>query len=138
MFYERDFHKPDFINLAPLFESEASAYWKNHYYFEKPSAMSSKHFGKIAIQLLLVNTIAPFMFVYGKSKDDECLMNRSMELLMEVSAEKNKIIQQWKKMGLHAKSAFDSQALIQLRNIYCKNYRCLECAIGHQVLSKSR
>ena len=61
-----------------------------------------------------------------------------MELLMEVSAEKNKIIQQWKKMGLHAKSAFDSQALIQLRNIYCKNYRCLECAIGHQVLSKSR
>jgi hypothetical protein len=126
----------DAINPEFLFESEASAYWKNHYYFEKTSVMSNKHFGKIAIELLLINTIAPFMFVYGKSKDDEHLINRAMELLMQVTAERNKIIQQWKKMGLHAKSAFDSQALIQLTNKYCKNYRCLECSIGHQVLSK--
>ncbi len=34
------------------------------------------------------------------------------------------------------KSAFDSQALIQLKNEYCNKKFCLQCAIGNALLKE--
>jgi hypothetical protein len=39
--------------------------------------------------------------------------------------------------GIKLKSAFESQSLLQLKNEYCNKRRCLECAIGMELLKKS-
>ena len=64
---------------------------------------------------------------------------REQLLFMEnIQAETNTIIDEWKSAGIVAESAFYSQALIQLRNSYCKKRRCLECRIGSKLISMGR
>jgi hypothetical protein len=66
------------------------------------------------------------------------MMRRSasvrLELLDEIPAEDNAVIRMWEALGLGAKTANDSQALLQLYNQYCVNKRCLHCEIGHKLL----
>jgi len=38
--------------------------------------------------------------------------------------------------GVHAENAYDSQALLQLKNEYCNNKKCLQCEIGIELLKK--
>jgi len=125
-------------SLFQLFDCETSEYWLDHYRFDKISAKKKKRLGEDAIELILINTVAPFLFVYGKLHDDENLVSRTLKLLEEIPAEKNNIISHWKQTGVETKSAFDSQALLQLKNVYCKNFRCLECAIGHKILTAEK
>jgi hypothetical protein len=37
-------------------------------------------------------------------------------------------------MGIPRQNALDSQALLQLKQYYCDEKRCLECAIGAKLL----
>ncbi|MEO6167877.1 MAG: DUF2851 family protein [Chitinophagales bacterium] len=117
-----------------LFESTASSYWNNHYRFDHSSADRKKSLGSASAELLLINTIAPFLFVYGKSRDENIYCERAFTILEQLSAENNTILKNWKELGIKAHTAFESQALLQLHNSYCKNFRCLDCAIGHQLL----
>lgn len=128
----------DVKKLFALFDYEPSEYWLTHYRFDKLSSPKQKPFGENAITLLLINTVAPFLFVYGKLRDEETYTIQSLHLLEQLAAEKNQIITRWKRSGVTAKNAFESQALLQLKNNYCANFRCLDCAIGHKILSISR
>ncbi|MBA3648237.1 MAG: DUF2851 family protein [Chitinophagales bacterium] len=123
--------------IGSFFETAPSLYWLNHYRFEKISLIKKKHFGQDSIDLLLINTVIPFLFLYGKYKDEDVFMNRSLKLLELVAAEKNRVTESWKQIGISVLSAFDSQALLHLRNNYCNNFRCLECAVGNKILSKN-
>jgi hypothetical protein len=127
---------PDPKTIASFFKTEASDYWRNHYRFDKLSDDKYKSFGKSSAELILINTIAPFIFVYGKLRGEQEYCDRAIEMLEHVRAEKNNITENWKRIGVAPANAFDSQSLLQLRNAYCKNFRCLECAIGHKILLK--
>jgi hypothetical protein len=63
-------------------------------------------------------------------------MERAISLLDEISNEDNLIIREWDKAGIEPASAFDTQALLQLRNEYCRRRRCLECRIGAKLVSR--
>jgi hypothetical protein len=39
-------------------------------------------------------------------------------------------------MGIKAKNAYDTQALLELKNNYCAKKRCLHCAIGIKILKR--
>jgi len=39
-------------------------------------------------------------------------------------------------LGLSIKTAFDSQASIELYNNYCTQKRCLKCNVGIEILKK--
>jgi hypothetical protein len=54
--------------------------------------------------------------------------------LEQISEENNSITNGFKILGIENKNAFDSQALIQLKNDYCNQKRCLECAVGNKLL----
>jgi hypothetical protein len=58
-------------------------------------------------------------------------------LLNEVAPEKNAITDKFSFFGINPKNAFESQSLLQLKNEYCNKSRCLECAIGMELLKKS-
>ena len=120
--------------IASFFNLEASAYWTDHYRFDKLSSKKKKPFGKSSTELLMINTISPFMFVYGKLRGEENYCLHALQLLEHTVPEKNIITENWKKLGIAAGNAFETQALLELRNEYCKNFRCLDCAIGHKIL----
>ena len=115
---------------------ELSNYWQTHFRFDKESKKSTKTLGKARIHLLVINIIAPFLFLYGKEKDDQQYKDRALQLLEDIPAERNTIISQWNELGLDAEQAAQSQALLQLKNHYCDKKRCLDCAIGCNILKK--
>jgi len=88
--------------------------------------------------VFLINAVIPLIFVYGRERDRLDICERAIEFLEELDAEKNTIISEWRSAGIDADSAFYSQALIQLRNEYCKKRRCLECRIGSNLISMGR
>ena len=124
--------------LEGVFEVGASDYWSDHFIFGKKSRFSPKHTGSQASDLLLINAVIPAIFVYGKTRDLQEVSEKALSFLEEIPSEENSIIDEWKLIGLEAESAFYSQALIQLRNEYCKKRRCLDCRIGARLISLGR
>lgn len=117
-----------------MFKLQLSNYWLTHYVFDKISIKRKKSLGKSTIHLFIINTIAPFLFLYGQKRDNEFYKDKAMDLLEEIPPEKNKVIEQWKTLGLKPDSAYQTQALLQLKKAYCSQQRCLSCAIGGEIL----
>jgi hypothetical protein len=125
----------DNINvLKGVFEVSASEYWNDHYLFGKKSKKVTKNTGSQATDILLINAVIPMLFFYGKSRDNKEISEKALDFLENIQPEVNIIIQEWKSAGIISESAFYSQALIQLRNNYCKKRRCLECRIGSKLI----
>jgi hypothetical protein len=123
------------MKLKEVFEVTASKYWDNHFLFGKKTRKTVKNTGTQAVGIFLINAVIPAIFVYGKTRDYNNLCERALSFLEELSAEENSILDEWKEAGIEAESAYYSQALIQLRNEYCKKRRCLECLIGSRLVS---
>jgi len=121
--------------LYDLFIVKPSEYWDTHYIFNKTSIIKSKSLGKSAVEIILINTVIPFLFVYGKAKGQYRYQEKAIDLLENIKAEKNSIISNWDNLGIKSKSAFDTQALIQLKNNYCNQKKCLNCQIGNAIIN---
>ncbi len=121
-------------DLIELFNVSVSEYWKSHYVFDKTSTIRNKKMSAKTIHLLIINSIIPFLFVYGRSRNDQSMIDRALKLLDQLPGEQNAIITKWSELGLSVRSSFQSQALILLKNSYCKNKRCLNCGIGNEIL----
>ena len=113
---------------------EQSEYWGNHYDFGKKSKRKIKGVGLSSAENLMINSVVPVLAAYSIHIDNDEFMNTAIDLLQIISAEKNHIVSEWTKAGISIKSAFDSQAAIELRNNYCKSRRCLECNIGMKLI----
>ena len=121
--------------LRHLFEITISDYWQTHYQFDKASPKKKKQFSKSFIDLLVINTIVPIQFAYAKSQGKET-SEFLIDLLREVAPEKNIIIEKFSGFGIKAKNSFESQSLLQLKNEYCNYSKCLQCAVGIQLLKE--
>lgn len=129
---------PDRTAITELLSVEASDYWDTHYTFAStPSAPTKKRVTDSAVTLLLINSVAPFYYSYGRRKDNEQYCEQAIALLEQLKAENNYIIRIWSDCGLLVKNAADSQALIQLKKQYCNRHDCLRCRIGYEYLRKN-
>ncbi len=120
--------------LRNLFNVSLQDYWESHYNFDQSSVPKEKKLGHSSIDNIFINTIAPFMFAYGKEKLNEILAQRSIEMMEKLAPEVNGTIKNWGKLGFQIGNAFQSQAFIQLKNMYCTPKKCLSCGIGNQLL----
>ena len=118
-----------------LFAISISNYWQTHYQFDKESPKKKKQLSKSFIDLLVINTIIPIQFAYAKSQGKE-VSETIITLLQEVASEKNVIIQKFAGFGVKSKNAFETQSLLQLKNEYCNHSKCLQCAVGIQLLKQ--
>lgn len=121
--------------IYEVFEVQVSPYWQTHYKFDKESAKKRKALTSSFIDLVIVNTVVPFRFAYGKSIGKEN-SEELITLLQDIVPEKNNIIDKFKSFKLDVKSAYDTQSLLQLKNEYCSSKRCLQCAVGLELLKK--
>ena len=117
-----------------LFTAEISEYWRTHFRFDKTAAGRAKPLGREFVHLLLINTVAPFLFHYGRTKGLPDLQDRALRLLEELPPETNTVVDGWVKRGQRAANASQTQALLHLKTRYCDVKRCLECAIGNAIL----
>ncbi len=120
--------------IKQLFTSRPSEFWNTHYSFTSSSKSAVKTIGETATSNILINTVAPLLFFYGKEKRDERFTERAIELLFSIGAEDNKITREYSNSGLIPKNAGDSQGMINLNKNYCKKFACLSCSIGNSVL----
>jgi len=59
---------------------------------------------------------------------------RHLQLLEYLPNENNKITADFSILGVKIKTAFESQALLELKNNYCNNKKCLHCGVGNKIL----
>ena len=116
-----------------VFKVQTSEFWKTHYTFSKTSKATTKALSKAFINLLVINTILPIRFAYGKyrnSMDSDAVL----DLITRLPTEKNSIISRFNTLGEVSTNALHSQALLQLKGAYCDTNRCLKCAIGNALI----
>ncbi|MCO6497645.1 MAG: DUF2851 family protein [Chitinophagaceae bacterium] len=127
--------------LKQYFEStEPNEFWAYHYKLDDDphEERNEKPIGKQMIENIIINTVAPVLFAYGIHNDEGRLKEKVLEWLEEVAPEKNSITSGFQRLGFKNENAFDSQALLELKNSYCNERRCMECRIGHIILSQEK
>jgi|TARA_A100001011_G_scaffold159937_1_gene168307 hypothetical protein len=98
--------------------------------FGKSHTSRKKGLSKSFLDLLVNNTLIPFLFSYYKAQGTD----KTDELIpwaASIKAESNSTTKAFSSLGLQATSALDSQALLQLKNQYCNEKKCLSCSFGH-------
>ncbi|MBD1367073.1 DUF2851 family protein [Mucilaginibacter sp. ZT4R22] len=121
--------------LRALFaDIKVNDYWENHYRFDKESPPSAKHFGQASVDTILLNTVALFLFSYGKHMQQTYFTSRALKLLENIPAENNHVTADFANLGVNIFTAFESQALLELKNNYCDYKKCLQCGVGIKIL----
>jgi Protein of unknown function (DUF2851) len=117
-----------------MFQVTANDYWHYHYIPDEPSGFKVKQLGKEMASNIIINTLAPCLFAYGLYHKEEKYKAKALHWLEQLEAEMNQITRTFKSLGVDLRSAFDSQALLELKKSYCDERHCLKCAIGASLL----
>ena len=120
--------------LYGLLDFQATDYWTDHYNFSRPSVRYPKNLSKTFKDHLIINAIIPVKYFYAQIRGEE---NYKIlrALIAQIAKERNSVVGRFRRIGFPVQHALDSQALLQLYNSYCRKNRCLECAIGNQLLN---
>lgn len=116
--------------------TSVTPYWETHYTFGSESIRNEKHISPFSLNLLLINTVIPILFAYGRYRGEEKYCDRAFQFLEDLRPENNHIVRMWQECGLVVENAGDSQALIQLKKEYCDKKECLRCRFGYEYLKK--
>ncbi|MEB0262165.1 MULTISPECIES: DUF2851 family protein [unclassified Mucilaginibacter] len=122
-------------DLRELFSNiKINDYWETHYRFDKESKPAGKTFGQGSVDTILLNTVVLFLFSYGRHMKLQHFVSRALKLLENIPAEQNTITADFATLGVDIKTAFESQALLELKNTYCDYKKCLQCGVGIKIL----
>ncbi len=128
---------PSVSSLKSVFSVNANAYWETHYHFGKSTILKhSAILGDMAVNLLIINTVIPFLFAHHRFFGNENQLEQTLALLEELPFENNKRTRDYAHTPFPRQNAMDSQALLELSQYYCSPKRCLECAIGERIVRK--
>lgn len=128
-------NQPDENKLLEVFNVSASGYWSGHHHFDKPSLKKTdKKLGTSSRENILINTVVPFLFAYSKHLDSPDHLEKALQITELLPAENNSVIKKLGEIQLIAGNAGRSQALLELKAQYCDKKKCLNCAVGNQLL----
>lgn len=85
--------------------------------------------------MLIINSVLPIKYAYQhiNGQDQDSIIS----ILKSIPSEQNTIVKGFNALKPISKTALDSQALIELKNNYCNNIKCLQCAIGSVLLNRN-
>lgn len=126
----------DLKTIRNVFDVKTNDYWDTHFIFGKPSKKMTKTFGTTAVDMLIINAIAPVLFCYGIYHDNEALKEKSLGFLEKMKPENNLVIRKFEKMGVNVCNAQQSQAVLHLYKCYCKKRKCLNCRVFSALFKK--
>lgn len=126
----------DLKTIRNVFDVKTNDYWDTHFIFGKPSKKMTKTFGTTAVDMLIINAIAPVWFCYGIYHDNEALKEKSLGFLEKMKPEDNLVIRKFEKIGVNVCNAQQSQAVLHLYKCYCKKRKCLNCRVFSALFKK--
>jgi hypothetical protein len=97
-------------------------------------ALDVKGLGMATRRSLVINAHIPLLYAYGMLRTESHLRDKALRWLAELPPENNHVIRSWREQGMTARTAADTQALLELRKNYCLEKKCLDCAIGRHLL----
>nr|WP_321414084.1 DUF2851 family protein [uncultured Allomuricauda sp.] len=122
--------------IHQTFEVFAGPYWEDHYTFGKISKKRTKKLSKKFIDLVIINTLVPLKFCYAKHTGRDW-NEELISLISELGKEDNSIIKNFDDVGSKTQNALESQAKLELYTNYCTKNKCMQCAIGTQLLNRN-
>lgn len=127
--------KPD--EIRALFFVTANDFWHYHYTFQEATAFKKKTVGGEMASAILINTVVPVLFAYGLYHKTDAQRDKALRWLAETAPETNSITNGFQRCGIAGRSAYDTQALLELKNSYCAEKRCLDCSVGNWILREA-
>ncbi len=124
----------DAESLLRSLQLTPSEYWQTHYRFGKSTDKAAPTLGRNSAENIVINTVVPLLAAYAHHRGQPAYVDRAIALLEQLPAEKNHLTDDWNELGLGVRTAFDSQAAIELHNEYCVLKKCLSCQIGAGLL----
>ena len=79
------------------------------------------------LNTILINAVAPLLYHHKRH-------TTALALVQSLGPEDNHITRLFKDMGVSARNAGESQMLIELHTQFCTAKKCLNCAVGTQIL----
>jgi hypothetical protein len=123
--------------VKECFNITANDYWHYHYRLDKPSGFKKKNLGTAMIDNIIINTICPVLFAYGCYHKEEQYKDKALQWLRGTVAETSSITRGFRQMGVAMEDAADTQALLELKQAYCDQRKCLDCSIGNVILKQA-
>ena len=120
--------------IPAFFGTSIPDYWNSHTDFDKTCRPFNRTFGEDSVRGLLINSVAPFLYVYGREHGNNALVQRSTQILESLAGEQNRITRSLTALNMPNQHAGQSQGLIHLKRAYCDHRKCTECAIGSEIL----
>ncbi len=86
LYYSRKAGLADIISCDTLdmlrekFDTSVTPYWETHYSFGNESQKSEKRLSKNSVNIIIINTVIPVLFAYGRQHDDEKTMRSRIPL----------------------------------------------------------
>lgn len=117
--------------LHDIICTTTQGYWHNHSRFGGTENYGNGAMKRHQADVLIINTVVPILYVYGKYRGDSTLCSKAEDFLYTLKGEENSIIKRWKEEGVMPQCAADTQALIQLTRRYCQTNNCKECPIAY-------
>ncbi len=130
LFYRDFLSMNSFQEASKYFNVDVPSYWDHHHNFTKSSNKSSKNIGSDAIEKIMLNTITLLWVCYAKYKNEPAFMDKAINCLDNIKAEKNRYIEAFQKTGFKCSSATQTQGLRHLWQHYCDHKKCVHCSIG--------
>ncbi|QJD78940.1 DUF2851 family protein [Spirosoma rhododendri] len=120
----------DVEQLLRTLQQRPSEYWQSRYRFGPSAERVSASLGETSAVNIVINTVVPLLAAYAHHRGQPAYIDRAIALLEQLPAEQNHLTEQWDELGLGIRTAFDSQAAIELYNEYCTQKKCLDCQVG--------
>jgi hypothetical protein len=122
--------------IKGLLNVTANDYWHYHFTFGEKGDHQPKVLGAQMVNSVVANAIVPLLFSYGQYHQELRYRQKALDWLNGLTAERNSITKQFEKTGVGCKHAGDSQALIELKTMYCDKRKCLDCMVGNAILKR--
>jgi hypothetical protein len=117
-----------------LLKTPVSSYWKEHYRFGEKMKGEVPGITENAVYNIVINVVVPFKVARAMEFSTKDFSTEVVNLLSSIPLEQNKLSREWQKIGVKIKTAYDSQAGIELYNQYCLKRKCLYCMIGSHIV----
>lgn len=121
--------------------TEVTPYWETHNIFGDESKKRMKRLSEDRKAWIIATGIVPFLFFWGRLKQNEELCDRAFEIMEQVKTFSTSATTHFKKVGLSPTDAGECVALTHLRQKYCSpqcfhvdRRLCLQCRFGFEFI----
>lgn len=136
MMFDKLIKTRDYKVLRKMFTAQLSPYWQNHSSLGIQCNTGVTQMTSDKIDLILINGVIPLLYAFGAVTHDTDTQEWAMNLLYQISPEKNSKVRVFEAEGYFVKNSYYSQALIQLYDAYCKKAQCDKCPLGSYLINQ--